>query len=86
MYRNEPFIRFMMDPNGLFRYPDPKLVIGSNFVDLGFAIDRHVNRVVAIGAIDNLIKGAAGNAIQSMNIMMGYPENAGLNSAPLRLV
>ncbi|EQB68115.1 MAG: N-acetyl-gamma-glutamyl-phosphate reductase [Thermoplasmatales archaeon Gpl] len=55
-------------------------------MDLGFAIDRHVNRVVAIGAIDNLIKGAAGNAIQSMNIMMGYPENAGLNSAPLRLV
>lgn len=86
MYRNEPFIRFMMDPTGLYRYPDPKVVVGSNFIDLGFALDSHVNRVVAIGAIDNLIKGAAGNAVQSMNIMLGFKETEGLLAPPMRLI
>lgn len=86
MYGKEPFVRFMMDPSGLYKYPDPKLVMGSNFVDLGFAIDQHVKRVVAIGSIDNLIKGAAGNAIQSMNIMEGFEEREGLMMSPMRLV
>lgn len=85
-YRGEHFVRFMMDQTGLYKYPDPKLVVGSNFVDLGFAVDDHINRIVAIGAIDNLIKGTAGNAIQSMNIMMGFREEEGLMTAPLRLV
>lgn len=85
-YRGERFVRFIMDQSGLYKYPDPKLVVGSNFVDLGFAVDGHVNRIVAIGAIDNLIKGTAGNAIQSMNIMMGFREEEGLLTAPLRLV
>ncbi len=86
MYRNEPFIRFMMDPTGLYRYPDPKVVVGSNFADLGFALDGHVNRIVAIGAIDNLIKGAAGNAVQCMNLMMGFRETEGLLTPPMRLI
>lgn len=85
-YKNERFVRYMMDKTGVYRYPDPKLVVGSNFVDLGFAVDPHISRVVAIGAIDNLIKGTAGNAIQSMNIMMGFREEDGLMMAPLRLV
>lgn len=85
-YRNEPFIRFVMDQTGLYKYPDPKLVVGSNFADLGFVLDRHVGRIVAIGAIDNLIKGTAGNAIQSMNLMMGFNEREALMMAPLRLV
>ncbi len=85
-YRNEPFVRFVMDQSGLYKYPDPKLVVGSNFVDLGFAVDRHVNRIVAIGAIDNLIKGTAGNAVQSMNLMFGFNEKEALLTAPLRLV
>lgn len=85
-YKGEQFVRFVMDQNGLYRFPDPKLVVGSNFVDLGFQMDQHVNRIVAIGAIDNLIKGTAGNAIQSMNIMMGFKEGEALMSAPMRLV
>jgi N-acetyl-gamma-glutamyl-phosphate/LysW-gamma-L-alpha-aminoadipyl-6-phosphate reductase len=86
MYGKEPFVRFMMDPNGLYKYPDPKLVVGSNFVDLGFVIDQHVRRVIALGSIDNLIKGAAGNAIQSMNVMEGFDEREGLMMPPMRLV
>lgn len=85
-YDGEPFVRFIMDRSGAYRYPDPKIVIGSNFVDLGFASDPHVDRVVAIGALDNLIKGGAGNALQTMNIMMGFPEREGLMTAPMRLV
>lgn len=85
-YKGEQFVRFMMDPTGTYRYPDPKLVAGSNFVDLGFAADWRAKRVVAIGAIDNLIKGTAGNAIQSMNLMMGFRENEVLMAAPMRLV
>ena len=86
MYGSEQFIRFMMNSDGIFRYPDPKLVIGSNFADLGFAVDRHAHRIVGIGAIDNLIKGTAGNAIQCMNIMMGFRETESLMSAPMRLI
>lgn len=85
-YGGEEFVRFIMDHTGIYRYPDPKLVVGSNFVDIGFDSDSHVNRTVAIGSIDNLIKGTAGNAIQSMNIMMGFRENEALLSAPMRVL
>lgn len=85
-YRDEPFVRLMMSSSGIYRYPDPKLVVGSNFVDLGFALDSHAGRIVAIGAIDNLLKGTAGNAVQSMNIMMGFKENMALMEPPMRLV
>jgi len=86
VYQNEPFIRFIKDRKGLYKYPDPKIVIGSNFMDIGFEVDTHANRIVVIGAIDNLVKGAAGNAVQSMNIMLGFKEYEGLKTAALHPV
>ena len=86
MYQNEPFVRFIMDKKGLYKYPDPKIVIGSNFADVGFEIDPYIDRIVAIGAIDNLMKGASGNAVQSMNIMLGLNEKEGLNLPALHPV
>jgi N-acetyl-gamma-glutamylphosphate reductase len=61
-------------------------VIGSNFCDVGFELDEHTNRLVALGAIDNLIKGAAGQAVQDMNIMSGFDEREGLKMAGLHPV
>ncbi len=82
MYRNfyadEPFIRFVRDIRGNFRYPDPKIVVGSNYCDLGFEMDEHVNRIVFLSAIDNLMKGAAGTAVQDMNLMWNWDEKEGL--------
>ncbi len=78
-YNGEPFVRFMMDKTGLYKYPDPKVVVGSNFADIGFDFDKHSSRVVALGAIDNLIKGAAGSAVQSMNLMLNFDEKLGLD-------
>jgi len=77
-YPNEPFIRLIKQKTGVFRLPDPKIVIGTNYCDVGFQIDDHMNRIVVMCALDNLVKGAAGNAIQCMNIMCGYPETSGL--------
>ncbi|MEM0132614.1 MULTISPECIES: N-acetyl-gamma-glutamyl-phosphate reductase [Acidiplasma] len=82
-YSGEKFVRLIMDKKSNFKYPDPKIVVGSNFVDLGFAIDRYINRIVSFGAIDNMIKGASGNAIQSMNIMYGFNESEGLTAPSL---
>jgi len=85
-YKGEPFIRFVRDAKGFFRYPDPKVVVGTNYCDLGFEIDEHTSRVVLLSAIDNLTKGAAGTAVQDMNIMMGYDETEGLKSLGLHPV
>lgn len=85
-YVSEPFIRFIRDKAGLYRYPDPKIVIGSNYADIGFEVDPHVDRLVMLSAIDNLMKGAAGSAVQSMNVSMGLDEKAGLSMAPLHPV
>ena len=71
---------------GPFRLPDPKVVIGSNFCDIGFEIDERAHRIVALGAIDNLLKGAAGNAVQVMNLMLGFDEKQGIAAAPLHPV
>ncbi len=80
----EPFVRFIRDRDGVYRLPDPKITVGSNFVDIGFEIDRHTGRVVVISTIDNLIKGAAGNSVHSMNLMLGFPETqGGLSTIPL---
>ena len=78
-YNKEPFIRLVREKKGIFRYPDPKMVVGSNYCDLGFEIDKNTNRLVLLSAIDNLIKGAAGTAIQNMNIMCGWDEKEGLS-------
>ncbi len=77
-YKTEPFIRLVKQKSGIFRYPDPKLLPGTNFCDVGFEVEENSNRVVIIAAIDNLMKGAAGSAVQSMNLMMGWPETTGL--------
>jgi N-acetyl-gamma-glutamyl-phosphate/LysW-gamma-L-alpha-aminoadipyl-6-phosphate reductase len=86
LYTGKPFIRMVKDKKGPFRLPDPKVVIGSNFCDVGFEIDERGHRIVAIGAIDNLVKGAAGNAVQVMNIMLGLDEKQGIYDAPLHPV
>ena len=82
-YKDEPFIRFIRDKKGLYKFPDPKFVVGSNFCDIGFDIDDDNKRIVALSASDNLMKGAAGSAIQNMNIMYQYNEKDGLNYTPL---
>ena len=85
-YSDSYFIRLVRDKQGPFRLPDPKLVIGSNFCDIGFEIEERTGRLVALSATDNLIKGAAGNAIQAMNLMLGFDEKTGLAMAPLHPV
>jgi [amino group carrier protein]-6-phospho-L-2-aminoadipate/5-phospho-L-glutamate reductase len=78
-FREEPFVRIVKDKTGVYRYPEPKILAGSNYADVGFEIDADNRRVVSICAIDNLMKGAAGSAVQSMNVMCGFDEKAGLN-------
>lgn len=78
-YRNSPFVRVL--PSGQF--PNVRNVRGSNFCDIGVYADVRTNRAVIVSAIDNLVKGASGQAIQNMNIMMGYEETAGLKAAAL---
>ena len=82
-YKDEPFIRYVKDREGLYRLPDPKVVVGSNFCDIGFETDEHANRLVILTAIDNLVKGAAGQAVQCLNIMQGLDEKTGLQAVPL---
>lgn len=77
-YANEPFIRLVKVRSGFYRYPEPKILAGTNFCDIGFEIDKSTDRLVIIGAIDNLTKGTAGNAVQCMNLMCGFDEKLGL--------
>ena len=78
-YTGEKFVRLC--PAGYF--PDISFVCGSNFCDIGLAVDPRTRRVIIISAIDNLIKGAAGQAVQNMNIICGCKEDTGLQMAPL---
>lgn len=75
----EPFVRIVKSRQGVHRYPEPKLLAGTNFFDVGFELDTRSERLVVIGAIDNLMKGAAGQAVQAMNIMCGFEETTGLD-------
>ncbi|MCD8159480.1 MAG: N-acetyl-gamma-glutamyl-phosphate reductase [Clostridiales bacterium] len=77
-YKDEYFIR--LTDKGVF--PETRWVKNSNFVDIGFAVDKRTNRVIVIGAIDNLYKGAAGQAVQNMNILFGLDEKTGINYIP----
>ena len=77
-YGDEPFVRIVKDVSGLYRLPEPKILSGTNFCDVGFEVDAHSDRIVVASALDNLMKGAAGSAVQSMNLMCGYPETTGL--------
>jgi N-acetyl-gamma-glutamyl-phosphate/LysW-gamma-L-alpha-aminoadipyl-6-phosphate reductase len=78
-YKGEPFVRIVKDKTGIYRYPEPKLLAGSNYADVGFALAADEKRVVSICAIDNLMKGAAGSALQCLNLMMGWEETLGLS-------
>ena len=82
-YGTEPFIRLVKENSGVFRYPEPKILTGSNYCDVGFELDEENNRVVVMAAIDNLMKGASGQAVQAMNIRFDFPEDAGLEFAGL---
>ena len=77
-YSEEPFIRIVKERGGIHRYPEPKLLAGTNYCDIGFERDASSNRLVVISAIDNLMKGAAGQAIQCFNLMHGFNEACGL--------
>ena len=78
-YSDEPFIRLVKERSGVYRYPEPKILAGSNFCDIGFELDASQRRVVVMAALDNLMKGAAGNTVQSLNVMFGWDETLGLN-------
>jgi N-acetyl-gamma-glutamyl-phosphate/LysW-gamma-L-alpha-aminoadipyl-6-phosphate reductase len=80
MYGNEPFIRMVKYQKGPYQLPDPKVTVGTNFCDVGFEIDEHANRVILFSAVDNMVKGAAGQAVQCMNIQMDIDETTGLKS------
>ena len=69
--------RFLEKTQG--KYPDTIQVRGSNYCDLGICLHKKTNRIIIISAIDNLVKGAAGQAVQNMNIMMGFSETEGLD-------
>ena len=77
-YGDEPFVRIVAQRRGIYRFPEPKLLAGSNFCDIGFAINEEFNDITLIAALDNLVKGGAGNAVQCMNIRCGFPERTGL--------
>ncbi|MEE2776028.1 MAG: N-acetyl-gamma-glutamyl-phosphate reductase [Acidobacteriota bacterium] len=77
-YRDEPFVRVVKERTGIYRVPEPKILAGSNFADVGFALDEETGRVVALCALDNLMKGAAGTAVQCLNLMAGWDEETGL--------
>ena len=85
-YHDEPFVRIVAEKQGIYRYPEPKILAGSNYCDVGFALDEESGRIVAISALDNLMKGAAGSAVQAMNLMCGCPETAGLEFTGLHPV
>ncbi|MBR3538658.1 MAG: N-acetyl-gamma-glutamyl-phosphate reductase [Eubacterium sp.] len=78
-YAEEPFIRFL----GEGACPQTRWVEGSNLLDIGFVQDPRTNRVIAMGALDNMVKGAAGQAVQNMNLMFGLPETEGLLFPPM---
>ena len=77
-YQDEYFIRLRQDGD----LPETRWVEGSNYADIGWRIDERTGRIIAVGAIDNLVKGAAGQAVQNMNILFGLPEKTGLEMIP----
>jgi N-acetyl-gamma-glutamyl-phosphate reductase len=77
-YREEPFVRVLED------LPQVNFVVGSNYCDISLELDEAAGRLVVVSAIDNLIKGASGQAIQNMNLMFGFDETMGLKTPPLR--
>jgi N-acetyl-gamma-glutamyl-phosphate/LysW-gamma-L-alpha-aminoadipyl-6-phosphate reductase len=82
-FKDEPFLRIVKESTGIHRYPEPKILSGSNYCDVGFERDPDSNRLVVLAALDNLMKGAAGQAVQAFNIRCGYEETCGIDFAGL---
>ena len=78
-YDKEQFVRVLKKGD----CPETKWVEGSNYVDVNFVIDERTGRIIAMGALDNLVKGAAGQAVQNMNLLFGLPEDEGLRMVPM---
>lgn len=77
-YSDEPFIRLIASKHGPHRFPAPRILAGTNYCDIGFALEPETGVCVVIAALDNLMKGAAGSAVQAMNLMLGIDERSGL--------
>ena len=73
-----PFVRVVKEQRGIYRVPEPKILAGSNYADIGFDLDESTGHIVSMCAIDNLMKGASGTAVQCMNLMLGMNETTGL--------
>ena len=78
-YGDKQFIRILEEGE----YPQTKAVYGSNYCDIGFKVDKRTNTIVIVSAIDNLVKGAAGQAVQNMNLMFGFNVSEGLQQLPI---
>ena len=78
-YADEPFVRLVAGGSGVYRYPEPKVLAGTNYCDVGFATDARNGRVVVFAAIDNMMKGSAGQAVHAANVALGLEETAGLD-------
>jgi N-acetyl-gamma-glutamyl-phosphate/LysW-gamma-L-alpha-aminoadipyl-6-phosphate reductase len=85
-YEDEPFMRMVAGGSGVYRYPEPKAVAGSNFGEVGFEVDPGNERLVVFSAIDNMMKGSAGQAVHAANVALGFEETAGLEFAGLHPV
>ncbi|MEF8772309.1 Asd/ArgC dimerization domain-containing protein, partial [Halodesulfurarchaeum sp.] len=85
-YGEEPFMRIVTGGGGVYRYPEPKAVAGTNNAEIGFELDEQNGRIVVFTAIDNVMKGASGQAIHAANIAFGYEETAGLEFTGLHPV
>lgn len=82
-YGDEPFLRLVKGRSALQRIPEPKILSGSNYCDIGLALNSEGDHLIVVAAIDNLMKGGAGNAVQCVNIAAGWDEAAGLRFAGL---
>jgi len=78
-YEDEPFVRLVAGGGGVYRYPEPKAVAGTNNAEVGFEVDPGSQRLVVFSAIDNVVKGAAGQAVHAANVALGFEETAGLD-------
>jgi len=85
-YEDEPFVRLAAGGSGVYRYPEPKAVAGTNTAEVGFELDPGNERVVVFGAIDNMMKGSAGQAVHAANLALGLEETAGLEFSGLHPV
>ena len=77
-YEDEPFVRMAAGGGGVYRYPEPKAVAGTNYAEVGFEVDPANGRLVVFSAIDNMMKGSAGQAVHAANVALGIEETAGL--------